>query len=1095
MYTKFEVLQGIVSYLLVSERERHTANRLSTDLERDLSLSEDSDEDVGSKGMSRPTRDARSPDLTVDLSAPLIPAMTPAPPPLAPMSPMGMSPMGQESPLRPLSLPRTPPPEAPVERAASPPPASPPRQRSPSPPEQRPPSPPGCAPQSSGSASSSSDSCSDSLSDSSDDSEDEVPPPPPVKGPSTPPSVSPEAPAVAEPPPPPPPAVEESKPRWNLSSFFNKSAVQAGDQSSENKPPQEGIRHNGSPDGASAGVARARRDSVHEWQLEDGRRVPSDANHHSEPSKNQVAGDARSQHDKAKPPDAKKRGRPRKSTKSPKGHRAGADEVAKSKRSRTRVTSPKKKRPISKSTVSTSDDASDARSHLGSSDSESDRGGPGLTASPAAVATAIAEKCRPRLSVSSSDEDEESHGSTKRATVEEDARWRRLALKRSKLAESPKKQQEKKKTPTKVKPRRPRSRVTGAAGRHSDSDSESEVALRNSRIQVARVPPRPRVPPVRATSPDNSDSDNSPPPKLQEEGGNVQDKKKSDTLRKLFSTSKGGGKGGGKGGKGGKGGGKCGIYVEEYTSANAPTGGESPYKRPSSRTSFPPVTYVNGVPSLLCRLDLNRLPHIPQASRGQELRQRTELPDTRPDARPASGQAAPLGALAPPRPPTPEEGEIVDTPPPEARTHGADPLDKAALRAAKARAKTEALSSDSKGCSTPVPGTATVSGAGGSGNPSSSSTGVPNASASASGSSGNAPKRKRNPSCSSVSSLSTVCSVDSKAKGCSEHKEKKKRKRKHAETESVTPRPSSSQQSDIQPTNHEREEKPDTSLLPPPVPQQRVYYSYFNPQNEIVEDQDGDQNQYLTEAKRLKHSADEERELTAQSMLYLEAVLYFLLTGHAMESDPVTERASFTMYKDTLSLIRYISSKFKSQQNNSPESSIHNKLAILSLWCQSLINLKLFKIRKHEVKEYQRILADYHQKPAQATLVQPEGQGTPSLSPTPSPAGSVGSVGSQSSGYSSGELANRGGTSGQPQASPCVSVPLGVHHAMQKQHQHFSLLLNCHELWDQANALVTDRHRDFFIELDEKYGPLTLKSSLRDLVRYVQGGIKKLRAL
>lgn len=46
------------------------------------------------------------------------------------------------------------------------------------------------------------------------------------------------------------------------------------------------------------------------------------------------------------------------------------------------------------------------------------------------------------------------------------------------------------------------------------------------------------------------------------------------------------------------------------------------------------------------------------------------------------------------------------------------------------------------------------------------------------------------------------------------------------------------QQNDIQPTNHEREEKPDTSLLPPPPPPQRVYYSYFNPQNEVLEDQD-----------------------------------------------------------------------------------------------------------------------------------------------------------------------------------------------------------------------------------------------------------------
>lgn len=67
-----------------------------------------------------------------------------------------------------------------------------------------------------------------------------------------------------------------------------------------------------------------------------------------------------------------------------------------------------------------------------------------------------------------------------------------------------------------------------------------------------------------------------------------------------------------------------------------------------------------------------------------------------------------------------------------------------------------------------------------------------------------------------------------------------------------------------------------------------------------------DHDQYLTEAKRLKHNADEENELTAQGMMYLEAALYFLLTGDAMESDPVTEKASYTMYKDTLSLIKWV---------------------------------------------------------------------------------------------------------------------------------------------------------------------------------------------
>lgn len=65
-----------------------------------------------------------------------------------------------------------------------------------------------------------------------------------------------------------------------------------------------------------------------------------------------------------------------------------------------------------------------------------------------------------------------------------------------------------------------------------------------------------------------------------------------------------------------------------------------------------------------------------------------------------------------------------------------------------------------------------------------------------------------------------------------------------------------------------------------------------------------DQNQYLSEAKRLKHGADKETDPTAQGMQYLEAILYFLLTGNAMEHESVTEKAAFTMYKDTLSLIK-----------------------------------------------------------------------------------------------------------------------------------------------------------------------------------------------
>lgn len=90
----------------------------------------------------------------------------------------------------------------------------------------------------------------------------------------------------------------------------------------------------------------------------------------------------------------------------------------------------------------------------------------------------------------------------------------------------------------------------------------------------------------------------------------------------------------------------------------------------------------------------------------------------------------------------------------------------------------------------------------------------------------------------------------------------------------------------------------------------------------------------------------------------------------------------------------------------------------------------------------------------------PAGQGTPSpLSPTPSPAGSVGSVGSQSSGYSSGELRGGAGVAPGP-AGPAGGtwIPLSVYSAVVKQNQHFTYLLTFQELWENADQMVIKGH-------------------------------------
>lgn len=218
----------------------------------------------------------------------------------------------------------------------------------------------------------------------------------------------------------------------------------------------------------------------------------NDSDHLSEQEKNRQLEDNRAQAEKPKATDTRKRpGRPRKSIKSPKrGHRNSDESLKNSKsRSRTRTITTsannnnnKKKQPISKATVATSDD-SDSRSQVVSSDSESDR----RAANVAATVPAIGGKRKSRLSVSSSDEESPppNRKNNNNSVSEDDAaRWRRVAIKRNKLSDSPKKQ-DKKKNSSKAKPRRPRSRVNHVTG-DSDSEIDLEAAIRNNRIQVAR---------------------------------------------------------------------------------------------------------------------------------------------------------------------------------------------------------------------------------------------------------------------------------------------------------------------------------------------------------------------------------------------------------------------------------------------------------------------------------------------------------------------------------------------------------------------------------------------------------------------------------
>ncbi|XP_050551692.1 AF4/FMR2 family member 3 isoform X4 [Spodoptera frugiperda] len=268
-------------------------------------------------------------------------------------------------------------------------------------------------------------------------------------------------------------------------------------------------------------------------------------------------------------------------------------------------------------------------------------------------------------------------------------------------------------------------------------------------------------------------------------------------------------------------------------------------------------------------------------------------------------------------------------------------------------------------------------------------------------------------------------------------------------------------------TNHERTETY--------AGQTPIYFSYFERlPADALSDEERDHKYYLEEATRLRAAAEKEQEPLPRVMRYLESVLCFVLTGRVLELELDTKGA-FTIYRETIEYIKSIHSM--PQRFRASPHDTFNKLDILSLRVQALLYLRMFKMYNREVKEYNKIVHEYQQKvradPALAESVSP-------LSPTPSPAGSVGSVGSgsASSGYCS--LAH--------------SVPAHAHQALLLLNKYYAFLYVAHDLWEQADSLCRLRaNRDLFIAVDRKCGPLSLSSTFRHLVQYVRHAISLLK--
>ncbi|KAL8180836.1 UNVERIFIED_CONTAM: hypothetical protein K2H54_037076 [Gekko kuhli] len=64
---------------------------------------------------------------------------------------------------------------------------------------------------------------------------------------------------------------------------------------------------------------------------------------------------------------------------------------------------------------------------------------------------------------------------------------------------------------------------------------------------------------------------------------------------------------------------------------------------------------------------------------------------------------------------------------------------------------------------------------------------------------------------------------------------------------------------------------------------------------------------YMQEAKKLKHKADALLEKFGKAVNYADAALSFIECGNAMERDPLEAKSPYTMYSETVELIRLMS--------------------------------------------------------------------------------------------------------------------------------------------------------------------------------------------
>ncbi|XP_077868146.1 uncharacterized protein LOC100366978 [Saccoglossus kowalevskii] len=125
---------------------------------------------------------------------------------------------------------------------------------------------------------------------------------------------------------------------------------------------------------------------------------------------------------------------------------------------------------------------------------------------------------------------------------------------------------------------------------------------------------------------------------------------------------------------------------------------------------------------------------------------------------------------------------------------------------------------------------------------------------------------------------------------------------------------------------------------------------------------------YCAEAKELKHAADVQVDKIAKALTYVDAVLSFIKCSNAIETDSESRSSPFNMYSETSDLIKYI---MRYTVNHGLDTGgIDKKLAVLCMRCQALLCNKMFKLKKDNAMKFSKILTDHFKTPTKPTNAQ-----------------------------------------------------------------------------------------------------------------------------